>query len=114
MTITVEPTAWLRGALAKVVLAVDPSGDGPPILHPLIGCGPRGSRDARTCDRCRTYLVDGLPLHMFMVQATRRLIVGGGLCTDCAVREIGPERALREPTIWWLTNPAFASPTGRN
>lgn len=43
-----------------------------------------GSREDRTCDRCRAYTPMGRPFHLFAHRAPDGLIALGGLCGECA------------------------------
>ena len=88
-----EPSAWLRGAAAKRVRQIgaqlkdtDTSAFGA-IVAPLGTSGPPGSREDRTCDRCRCYVPQGDALHMFVFLATPRIHLAGGLCASCASKE---------------------------
>ncbi len=88
-----ELSAWLRGELGRVIRVVREHGlnphnlDGPVILTRLGPPGGVGSVEDRTCDRCRTYVPPGPPLHLFGVRAAPQLIVTCGLCTVCAAHE---------------------------
>ena len=88
-----EPSAWLRGAAAKRVRQIgaqlkdiDTSAFGA-IVAPLGTSGPPGSREDRTCDRCRCYVPQGDALHMFVYAPTPRIHLAGGLCGSCAAKE---------------------------
>jgi hypothetical protein len=93
--VVAEPSAWLRGAAAKRVRQigaqlrdVDTSAYGA-IVSPLGRTGAPGSREDRTCDRCRSYVPECSPLHMFTYQPTPRIYLAGGLCESCARKELG-------------------------
>ncbi|NNM44586.1 hypothetical protein [Knoellia koreensis] len=45
------------------------------------------TREDRTCDRCRTYVPTDETFHGLIVQPVPWLVLIGGMCRDCIVRE---------------------------
>lgn len=91
-----EPSAWLRGALARRQAAVDALADLDPasltVVTPVGPTAAPGSREDRTCDRCRVYVAPtrpGAPVRFFSggVWTSRadglRALVTFGLCRRC-------------------------------
>jgi len=83
----------MRGAAAKRVRQIsaqlkdiDTSAYGS-IIAPLGSSGPPGSREDRSCDRCRVFVPEGDLLHMFVYRPTPRIHLAGGLCASCARKE---------------------------
>jgi len=88
-----EPSAWLRGAVAKRVRQInaavaDVKAFGA-IVAPLGRTGPPGSRADRECDRCGRYVPCGDLLYLFAFAATPRIHLAGGLCGRCEATEVG-------------------------
>lgn len=86
-----EQTAWLRERLAHIVRRTRIYHQGDPelviVTHLSGGLTPtptQGSREDRTCDRCRTYTPPGQP-GFWLVGIRHRpwLIICGGLCDTC-------------------------------
>jgi len=91
-TVTHEPSAWLRAAVARRVRQVrghglDPSRADPLIVAPLGRTGAPGSREDRECDRCRSYTPQGDLFYPFGFQPLPGLLLVGGLCAACHRRE---------------------------
>ena len=87
-----EPSGWLRGVSARRVrdarrAGLNPDSHGPIIVLPIGSSCARGSREDRTCDRCRAYVPEGAILWLFGWQAAQALILTGALCTTCHTRE---------------------------
>jgi hypothetical protein len=87
-----EPSAWLRGQVARRVAYVkgaglDPTGD-TLIVAPLGRSAVPGGREDRTCERCRSYTPVGPPFHVFILPAARSLHLVGGLCAGCWAKEV--------------------------
>lgn len=85
-----EPSAWLRGAVARRLAVIDQLTDLPErdiIVGPLGRAGTPGSREDRTCDRCRQYTPPGGKFHPLPVQPRPDVVLIGGLCARCARRE---------------------------
>lgn len=89
-----EPSSWLRELkaarvrqtthLAATLAPTDV------LVGTLTGRPTRdGSREDRTCDRCRTWVPYDGNLHMLVVQPTPQLLLVGGLCSGCLEREVG-------------------------
>lgn len=95
-----EPSAWLRGAAAVKLRWIDANGFatlGPRIMTQLSPYRTLpGSREDRTCDRCRCYCPVGAPFNLLTVGFTAGtpgisdVILTGGLCDACADLEGGP------------------------
>jgi hypothetical protein len=86
-----EPSAWLRGVAATRVrqikaLHLDASAFGA-IVAPLGRTGALGSREDRSCDRCRIYVPEGDLLYLFVHRPTPRIFLSCGLCSVCAQKE---------------------------
>lgn len=85
-----EPSAWLRGAVARRIRAVQGQGldphepDGQLIIAPL---GRVGGNDDHKCDRCHVDCRQGGRLWTGMVCAAPSLSLVIGLCRTCAGRE---------------------------
>jgi hypothetical protein len=85
-----EPSAWLRGVAAervRLINTLDVEAYGV-IIAPLGRTGDPGSRADRECDRCRRFVPQGDPLHLFTYHPTPRIILAGGLCSSCKAKEI--------------------------
>jgi hypothetical protein len=87
-----EPSAWLRGQVARRIayvtrMGLDPNGD-TLIICPLGRGAAPGSREDRECDRCRSYTPVGPPFHVFLLPAARSLRLVGGLCARCWAKEV--------------------------
>lgn len=87
-----EPSAWVRSAAADRVRDVertglDPYATDPMIVAPLGRAAAPGSREDRTCDRCRRYTPEGEWFYPFTVQPLPGLILVGGLCAACHRKE---------------------------
>jgi hypothetical protein len=91
-----EPSLWFRTELARVEAAVralpDVLATIPVVLAPLGHSGPPGSREDRTCDRCRKYIPPtdpGRPARFFVggvsvrISETSKGVVTFGLCDGC-------------------------------
>jgi hypothetical protein len=88
-----ECTAWMRTAAARRVRQIeaelkdiDTSTYGA-IVAPIGMTGAPGSREDRSCDRCRAFVPPGDLLHMFVYRATARIHLAGAFCTACARKE---------------------------
>lgn len=97
-----EPTAWMREALARRAAMIDAQVHDPDpaslsVVTPLSGSTPAaGSREDRTCDRCRVYVPPTSPpaRPRFYIGAVHRTRTDGlaalvtfGLCRRCASAE---------------------------
>lgn len=85
-----EATAWLRGAVARRLAVIDRLHDLPAhdvLVGPLGRAGTPGSREDRTCDRCRRYTPRGEDFYPFPVYPRPDVVLVGGLCASCAGRE---------------------------
>jgi hypothetical protein len=87
-----EPSAWLRGQVARRVAYVraaglDPAGD-TLMVAPLGRPASPGAREDRTCDRCRSYTPVGPPFYTFGVRAAKGLLLCGGMCRKCWAKEV--------------------------
>lgn len=92
-TIVREPTAWLRGRAGERVreicaMGLDPDGT-TTIVVPLGRSGRIGSREERTCDRCRTYVPVGTLFYPVAHHPAKSVFVVGGLCASCVAMEVG-------------------------
>lgn len=87
-----EGTAWLRGAVARRLAQLDRLDLGPTrgrvIVCPLDRGAEPGSREDRTCDRCRSYVPDGRPFVTGLVQPRTGVLLAYGLCGTCADLEV--------------------------
>jgi hypothetical protein len=87
-----EPSAWLRGQVARRIAYVKAAGLDPNgntlIICPLGRGAVPGSREDRQCDRCRSYTPVGPPFYAFSVRPTRGLMLIGGLCARCWAKEV--------------------------
>jgi hypothetical protein len=88
-----EPSAWLRSTGARRArqiraLHLDASAFGV-LIAPLGQTGPPGSREDRSCDRCRTYVPEPGILHVFVYRPDAQIHLCGGLCPACARKEAG-------------------------
>lgn len=85
-----EPTSWLREIererLAEIG-ALDLETDTIAALsgRPIVA----GSREDRTCDRCREYVRKGLAFHPMIAWPRPNVALVGGLCGPCARLEVG-------------------------
>lgn len=86
-----EPSAWLRGAVARRLAVIDQLTDLPEhddiLIGPLGRAGTPGSREDRTCDRCRQYTPPGGKFHPLPVHPRPDVLLVGGLCARCARKE---------------------------
>ncbi len=87
-----EGSAWLRGQVARCVARVeavglDPAGD-TLVIAPLGRSAAPGTREDRTCDRCRAYTPQGAPFYPFGVRPLPGLLLVGGLCAGCREKEV--------------------------
>ena len=78
----------MRNRIANLIAAaqaegLDPHNSDRIILWPLGRSGKAGTREDRTCDRCRTYVPKGDTFYPAIIQATLRMLAVGGLCTTC-------------------------------
>ena len=88
-----EPSAWLRAQVARRVayvkaVGLDPVGD-TLIIAPLGRSAAAGSREDRTCDRCRHYTPIGRLFYAFIFPAAPSLHLVVGMCGVCQGREFG-------------------------
>lgn len=92
-SVTQEPSAWLRAAVARRVRQVrsaglDPNQTDPMIVAPLGRAAAPGSREDRACDRCRRYTPEGRLFYPFGFQPLPGLLLVGGLCAACHRKEV--------------------------
>lgn len=83
-----ELSAWMRGRMGELVtrvtsMGLDPHHGPTTIVLPLGEPARVGSREDRTCDRCRTYVPTGRALHPVLVHVTPHMVAGGALCRAC-------------------------------
>lgn len=93
----VEASAWLRQAAARRVRELPPMPC--PTVAPLGPPSTHGTREDRTCDRCRTYVPPtrpGRPVQFFTATYTLPHPVNGapvlltfGMCRPCMTHEVG-------------------------
>jgi hypothetical protein len=80
-------TAWLREALTKREADLGPL---PPVGPVMLNRAAPGSREARSCDRCRRSVAAGRP-GLYLLQVPRgEHRFGVVLCLRCAEREMRP------------------------
>lgn len=93
-----EPTAWMREAIDRRTAQLEDRGIDrtvcDAVVVPLAGnwTGIAGTREDRTCDRCRVYVPHGLDLWAGTVQMQRvdgtRALLAFGLCSACRNAEV--------------------------
>lgn len=82
-----EHTAWLRSQVARRVAQIDALTDLPEhdlVVAPLGKHTAPGSREDRTCDRCRVYVPTGHDYYPFGVRPRVDICLCAGLCATCA------------------------------
>ena len=88
-----EPSAWLRAVEADRLADIDAAGladSSTTLMVPLSGVGTTpGSRDDRTCDRCRCYVREGQRFLLLVLRSRPHVLLVGGLCERCHQREVG-------------------------
>ncbi len=85
-----EPSAWLRGVAAervREITALRLYASAEVVVAPIGRTGDQGSREDRSCDRCRSYVRVGTLIHLFTYQPNARTYLVGGLCGRCAHKE---------------------------
>lgn len=90
-----EPSAWLRGRIARRLRRIDALGldtTGATVVAPLVRGGLLGEPSDRTCDRCRAYTAEGSDYFPFPITARRNVPLIAGLCSPCHEREFGGAR----------------------
>ena len=89
--VPVEPSAWLRSAAAarvRQIKATVPNVEAyGVVIAPLGETGPKGSREDRSCDRCRTYVPQNAHLHLLTYHVTPKILLCAGFCSVCASKE---------------------------
>lgn len=94
-----EPTAWMREAIRRQIDQIEASGVNRAVCDvvvvPLTGsyAGIAGTREDRTCDRCRVYVPEGRQLWVGAVRSRRIdgtvALLAVGLCARCKDAEVG-------------------------
>lgn len=93
-----ESTAWLRGATADAerrARAAQADFDAPAFAVVTLGPPTQpGTREDRTCDRCRTYVPEDILFWTFLQNRPGGIYVVGGLCGDCKELEGFPSSSV--------------------
>lgn len=96
--VIIEPTAWMRSTAARQVqrlwrMGYQPAPGSPVVVAPLgewSFSGDHGTREERTCDRCRIYTPEGPLFYAGAFQSGPFMLVYG-LCPACHRLEVGDD-----------------------
>lgn len=82
-----EGTAWLRGVTADAERRAREAQAAVHIPYAaIVSIGPPtfpGTREDRTCDRCRTFVAEGTLFWTFVQSRRGGVFIVGGLCDEC-------------------------------